>query len=363
MREKARSKGRDSGKRIRAFLFSRGVRFSLGRSCPEGVTSQGFSQWHGRFLASRGLMITLTLTFAAISTLYFLPGTIWEKIRLASEEIGRGLRNRLDILTGKDSRIRREGLMRAISEMEAAFLTGDEKGGSKEIPRYKFFTALVFKILDCARRFGGPRNALLSGLKEGLVKDDHFERQIIEDRKGGYGQFFTVAAITWIFIFVSKHVAFISAPAGAIFMVFVLHLMGLIAFHSLYQFHFQKCFAGFEEIFSCLYTCRSLLGVGLPLSQVAKEADTESVLKKGDVRFDGIRDRLSGLLQRLQKNGAPVEAALCDAISETWFLQERAFEAFRRRLLVIKYIVLIVFFLMAYFVYLFSILSGMLARF
>jgi hypothetical protein len=308
-------------------------------------------------------MMRITLTLAALGALYFLPEEIWEKIHMASEENWRLMRRRLDILTGKDSRLRRERLMRSLSEMEAAFLTGDENGGSKEIPRYKFFTVLVFKILDCARRFGGPRNVLLSGLKQGLVKDDHFERQIIEDRRAGYGQFFTVAAITWIFIFVSRHVAFISAPTGAILMVFGLHLLGLAAFHSLYQFHFQKCFAGFEEIFSCLYTCRSLLGVGLPLSLVVKEADTESILKKGDMRFDGIRKRLSGLLQRLQKNGAPVEAALCDAISETWFLQEQAFETFKRRLLVIKYIVLIVFFLMAYFVYLFSILSGMLARF
>ena len=60
---------------------------------------------------------------------------------------------------------------------------------SAELPQYKFYTAIIGKILSLSRQYGGSFKEGIWQWREGIAKDQQFDQEIKGVMHSGYAQF------------------------------------------------------------------------------------------------------------------------------------------------------------------------------
>ena len=303
--------------------------------------------------------------FSFILFLIFLPERSWEKLgqmMICLFERLKKVRQDLSHKTGMSKEkmplwgeeTRGQHLLKIFPEMEAKLALGI-KTITFTLPQYKFYTALLFNLLEVHRRLGIGLKFILPELRVNLIKDLQFEQKIIGNIVGGNIQFLVITATTWSFIILSSTLA--QLPLNFSDLAFILFIQILaFCFFNLAFFQLKKrSFLTYDEAIERLYLFSSLTEIGLPINQVLKESkilEGDFLLNKS---FRAISLRLTGLVTRWKEMGFSPKVETNEIIKEIWHSKEVRFERFLKHLDLLKFVILAFFFLPAYFFYLYSI--------
>ena len=225
----------------------------------------------------------------------------------------------------------------------------------KFLPQYKFYTNLLELLFENYRRLGIGIKKILPEIRSGMVKDLQFEKKIFDEIVSGLWQFMIIAVTTWSFVFLSSTLADIPRSWGTTLWMGVLQISGVIAFFYLVSIFKSKIFYKFSKSIEELYLFTSLLDVGLPLNEILSRSGILNGNLTSYKSFETISFRLNQLVSRLKETGLSPKEESQEIIREIWHLQEESFHKFTKIVQVLKFSILVFFFLPAYFLYLYSI--------
>ncbi len=225
------------------------------------------------------------------------------------------------------------------------------------LPKYKFYTALLEEIYIFKRQLGTSQEQNLKGLRLGLIQDGKFEKKIQAELLSGYWQFIFITAITWLFVYLSLVLLDRSLMFGLALKMVTIQSLGLLCFGFTFHALKKHRFAEYEKWFFALYSLKTFLQAAKPVSLAIKESGVGQLFQSKKVSFLPLRQSLEEMIFRLTKDGAPIQEDLKFCLDELWFKQECDFEAFLKHLMGLKLMIILVFFLGAYFLYLYSFIS------
>ncbi len=295
-----------------------------------------------------GMTNAFMIYFVVILSILFLPERVWEffwqKLSFRFER-----RN----LFAKEKSAGEE-LLQAIPELEASLSVGMKMSGLK-LPEYKFFTSLIYILLENNRRLGIGLKNVLGELKQNLILDLQFEGKLLDHTLGANAQFLVIALTTWFFIFFSSQLADLPLDSFILLLIILVQLSGIFVFNFLLKLIKKRTFNKFNQAISRLYLFGGLSEIGLSFGQVLEESKVMASENWSHRLFLPCARRLSGLVARWKETGLSPVSGSREIIGELWHLKEVSFVRFLKHLDLLKFVILAGFFLPAYFLYLYSI--------
>ncbi len=260
----------------------------------------------------------------------------------------------------------RQSLIASLVELESdsrissAVVSGASgEDGSISLPKYKFYSKIVFQMLGYCRNYGISLNTIVQNLRVGIIKDDKFERKMTQQKNGSLFQFIFISFATWFFIFFSYRLIGIMVNSKILIIISLLQSCGIVLFFLVSRYLRVRVFSHFESFFSSLYTLQALSSVGLPINHVGDKAEFEQLFKIDNPKFSYLQRRFRKMIYGWTRDGRPISNETGLLIDELWFLQEQSFEEFQRKQTALKFIVIAVFYLSSYFLFFLSLFSAM----
>lgn len=248
---------------------------------------------------------------------------------------------------------RGRAIIEGIADMETYLSRGLVRSAT-ELPRYKFYTGLIHLILSYGRNYGASILGIVRKIRQGIIMDYQFERKLQSEFFGGLVQFVLIGFMTWIFIFISDSIICAETLFSVRFLVGGLQIFGVVLYFFIYFGWRKKNFLIYSKYFSGLYVLDSLSEVGVSLQLMLEQSGVEKLFEINKRKFCYVDNRLENAIEASRKQGMPIKKELDDIINEVWFLQEQQFGKFVKQMAGLKFVILALFFLSAYFVYLFS---------
>lgn len=227
------------------------------------------------------------------------------------------------------------------------------------LPQYKFYTEIVSLILYLARKIGGNYRDSLLFLREGLQIDRQFEKRVSEVSKGLYLQMLLVIIVTWGFVLGAHSLVKISIHPIYFISIFLWQISGVTLMPLSMRILRKKYFGDIGQIWKILYVLKSLVKIPLPRSEVMSLAGISDLDKVHQNSLETIVLKLKEVCQKALKHGTSYEDDIKYLMGELRFQESWHFELFEKKLLVIKLILLSVFFLPSYLAFLFLLLRDL----
>lgn len=224
-----------------------------------------------------------------------------------------------------------------------------------ELPKYKFFTDLILELLQLHKKLGINLSLYLPKIRLELQRDYRFEKKVQELMINCAYQFLIIIAVTWGFIFFSSMMINVFPSGIVVVSILFLQFIGVVIFFYLKHFLYQKTFLELEKIIEKFYKFLSLIDVGIPMAKVLEYSQIAALSNTKEKNLTTYAQRVNQLLIYWQQNGHSPKSEMSEILEDIWALKETLFEAFLKKLEVLKFIVLALFYLPAYFLYLFSI--------
>ena len=229
---------------------------------------------------------------------------------------------------------------------------------TEDVPRYKFYTDLFLTLIRFNRTYGSPLKGPLSRLQQHLSRDIQFEQRVQGIRRESVAQFVLMSGIIWFFMLVAGQAFELPRNIRVDMSVAILQGMGWLCFYFLdgvlKRIHL-KWFAG---VAGPLYSFDSLLQTGLSCGEMIKISRIGEALDIFEKMFPRHHLRLEGMLRKWRERGAPLSEEWKLFLQEIWGQIEEKCGTYAKCLQVVKFLVLVLFFLSSYFVYLSSLFNG-----
>lgn len=311
------------------------------------------------------MMTNISLYFSFLFLLAFLTEEHWEKFgqkMINLYDFLKKARLQMGIKTGLSrenwplfgEEIRGRELLKVFPEMEAKLSLG-VKNLTIHLPRYKFYTPLLFNLLEIHRRLGVSLKAILPELRVNLIKDLQFEKKMISNMVGGNIQFMVITFTTWSFILLSSTLADLPLRYSDLFLISLVEGSAFLVFNISFSKIKNHSFTKYDDAIERLYLFVSLAEIGLPINQVLDESKVLESPFMVNKSFRDLAERLTGLVKRWKEMGFSPRVETHEIIKEIWHAKEADFERFLKHLDLLKFVILAFFFLPAYFFYLYSI--------
>lgn len=299
--------------------------------------------------------------FTVLVSILFLPERIWNFLWVKIEKVRLFLSHANEKNPLLKERVQGEKLLNFLPELEAKMGMGI-KTAQIEIPHYKFYTKLLYDLLDVHRRLGISLKFILPELRSNLLKDLSFEKKISSSILGGNLQFLVISFTTWAFIFFSSALAEIPLNVFDLFLILIVQILAVIVFNIVTKKVRGFIFLKYSHVIEELYLFSSMVEIGLPAGKVL----SESKILDGDLvkfkEFYFCAARTKEHVARWRENGISPKIGVGEVVAEIWQLKEGSFLKFLKTLDLIKFSVLAFFFLPAYFYYLYSIFQFFLLQ-
>ena len=214
------------------------------------------------------------------------------------------------------------------------------------LPQYKFFTPLCFEVRELQLRHGLSSFSVLNKLRPWISKDVQFEEKILGQLKSSMAQFFILSLFTWIFYLNARFSLEISSNWKGFT---ALQLIGFISFLLVFKKQKSKFFWEIEALSQRAFLFRSLKEVGLSMSEVLSKSKADQSFQILDPQIKNQGELLIKLCQRWTVEGCSIEEDLSEIISELDFLREERRRHFEVRLGALRFIHLVSFYLLGYF--------------
>ena len=245
-------------------------------------------------------------------------------------------------------------LQRALGET----VTGG--GFREEAPEYKFYTELYLELIRFNRTYGAPLKEPLRALQEHLSRDIQFERRVGGIRRESLAQFVLMSAIIWFFTVVAGGTFELPRNVGVDALMALLQGVGWFCFYFfdgvLKKIHLRW----FGQVARPLYSFDSLLKTGLSCGEMIRISGVGEALDVFEKIFSQHHLRLEGILSKWRERGVPLSSEWKLFLQEIWALAGDKCETYAKCLQVVKFLVLVLFFLSSYFVYLSSLFGDFL---
>lgn len=245
-------------------------------------------------------------------------------------------------------------LLVTMSECEAKISLGIKILPS-HIPKYKFYTSLLEQLFLAHRTLGIGIKKCFPEIRSALIRDLQFEKKLLDELISGFLQILVIGATTWSFVFLSSHIADIPLSKKTLYAMLALQMGGIFLFLAMVKKLKKKTFFKFSKAIEELYLFRSLIEIGLPLNDILKRSQILTGSFMSFKLFMKLSERLKKLVERLKETGMSPRDETQEIILEIWHLQEEKFHQFTKIVQILKFSILVFFFLPAYFLYLYSI--------
>ena len=229
-----------------------------------------------------------------------------------------------------------------------------------KLPEYKFYTGVVTILLQLARKMGGNYQESILYLREGLQSDRQFEKKTHEITLGLYLQMGLMMAMTWIFIFTALYLVEVKMSIHKLVLIFIWQLIGMTSLPFILNYLRKKYFGDIGKIWKILFVLKSLLKVPLSRSEVLTFAGVQELANIKQKSLDVIVMKLKTTCQNTLKMGISYEDDVKYLMGELRFQEKWHFELFEKRLVVIKLVLLSVFFLPSYLSFIFLLLGDLM---
>jgi hypothetical protein len=250
-------------------------------------------------------------------------------------------------------------------ELEAWLKRFSWKGSSvnvqAQLPRYKFYTEVVEILLSLARKIGGSYQDSVLFLREGLQADRLSEKKLREMLRGLWLQMLLMMALTWGFITSALVLTEMRIATWKLLLILLWQVLGLSVLPFVLQYLRRKYFADIGRLWKILYVLLSLAHVPLSRSEVFTIAGVSDLKNIRQKTLDGLTEKLSALCQRALQVGGGYGDEVRSLMDELRFLERWHFELFEKRLVVLKLLLLAVFFLPSYLAFIFILLGDLMA--
>jgi len=260
----------------------------------------------------------------------------------------RALRDRLPVISTVAAG---DKLLLGLTEFEGRLSCG-MMGGEFSLPKFKFYTTLILKLLEAQRRDGISIRKLLPELRAGVQRDIQFEKKISKVVFGGNFQFLVITLATWGFVFFSQQLVEIKLDITLGLLMVILQLLGFILLNVLTAKLKKSKFKAFTSAFSELYLFSSLIEVRLPMKTILAESQIMNGVLVSSSIFGSLAKRITSSVERWKTSGISPKAESEELIKEVWYAQEEEYQDFIKKLEVLKFIIMALLFLPAYFIYL-----------
>ena len=223
------------------------------------------------------------------------------------------------------------------------------------LPRFKFYTGLIERLLEAQRLEGISFKKLIPELRLGIQKEMQFEKKVMKEILGGNLQFIIIVFTTWSFIFFSQALIAVKINNLIIFFILLLQVLGFILFNFLAKWLKKKQFANYSNAFREIYLFQSLVEVRMPIQTILQESQIASGVLVTHPRFHLLARRIIHSVERWRSTGLSPKEESIELTKEIWHQEEEDFLDFIKNLQILKFILMALLFLPAYFLYLASI--------
>jgi len=218
-------------------------------------------------------------------------------------------------------------------------------GDSIFLPQYKFFNPLCLELRELQLKHGIGASRVLTSLRKWLAEDIQFEEKTQSILKNSLAQFAILSAFTWIFYLNAKY----SLGVQSSWLLFsILQIAGGISFLFLYRHQKRKYFSSLEELFERGFLFKTLKPVGISVGEVLSRSRADQILETKDKLISKLALELLKLSQRWTSSGAQVDLELDELLGEINFLREERRRKFELKLGGIRFIHMVVFYLLGY---------------
>ena len=254
---------------------------------------------------------------------------------------------------------RGENLIKQLGHFEVSFLVKFKKN-TDSIISYKFYSTILELLLTLNKKFGAPIKSRVKIIKRSLVKDIHLEKKLLAEIKGGLFQFILISFITWFFIYFVEKMLLLKLNQSVALLIIFLQISGLIIFLTAYNFIKKREYKDFDTIIKMITVMNVLLEVGLPQTKIVEYAGSNELSNLKKKNLISICDRFKLLIISWQKHGISIMDDLSILEEEISFVLDESGRLFFKKVEILKYTILTLFYLSAYFIYLFTLTNSFL---
>lgn len=229
-----------------------------------------------------------------------------------------------------------------------------------ELPRYKFYGEVVEILLNLARKMGGNYQESILFLRDGLQVDRQFEKKLKEMILGTWLQMGLMMLLTWAFIIGSLSMVEVKVSLFKLALILIWQSLGLSALPFLLKYFRQKFFGDIGSLWRMLYVLNSLVKVPLSRTEVMTLAGIGNLKLIRQQTLSHIVEKLKDTCQKALQMGGSYEEEIKSLMDELRFQERWHFELFEKRLMVIKLVLLSIFFLPSYLAFIFLLLGDLL---
>jgi hypothetical protein len=229
------------------------------------------------------------------------------------------------------------------------------------LPTYKFYSEVIEVLLNLARRLGGNYQDSLLLLREGLQLDRQFEKKIKEAKLGIWLQIGLMMALTWSFIIGALNLVDVKVKFTHLTLIFLWQSVGLFLLPFTLSYLRKKYFEDIGKIWKILFVLRSLIKVPLSRTEVLSMAGIQGLNHIKQKSLMLLVQKLKETCQKTLKLGVSYEEDVNYLMEELRFQEKWFFELYEKRLMVIKLVLLSMFFLPSYLAFIFLLLGDLMA--
>lgn len=232
-----------------------------------------------------------------------------------------------------------------------------------ELPRYKFFSELVEMLLSLARQWGAQYQQVFMTLREILHQDLQFEKELKEFLQGCWFQMIFIVLMSWLFIILGTSWVKIPFPLHYMVCIGIWQSLGMIFFFVGIKMLKKKFLAALGAYWRSLICLRSLAETALPRSEVVRMSQLKNLDSYPEAQWQDFKLKVQHLGQWMMSSGQSPVKEIGYLMDELRFLEKHQIQKFQKMSHVLKFAILVVFFIPAYFAFLFIIFSNLGAMF
>jgi hypothetical protein len=206
------------------------------------------------------MMTKILIYCALLSCILLLPDRIWEKGWNFIESFLTYLKKVCEKNPFQKEHKNGEKLLSFLPNLEVKLGMG-LKTTSDSIPRYKFYTGLLFHLLEVHQKRGISLKQILPELRLNLSKDLQFETKLRSNLLGGNLQFLAITVTTWFFIIFSSEMAELPLNYADLLIILIIQILGVLVFNLALKKMKNHIFHKFSEAIERLYLFVSLVEI------------------------------------------------------------------------------------------------------
>lgn len=203
-----------------------------------------------------------------------------------------------------------------------------DKKKVQSLYKYRFFTSLIYKILDYSRTHGGPIRSTLGEIRELLLRQYKVDVKIHKIKSVSKLQFISTSFIIWGFAFFSSTLLNFTFETQFFIKIIVLQIGGIIFEHFSLQFLEKKALEEHEHLIEASYIFYILLCSGVALNTCLKESRIQAKLDILSTPFHYYQQNFILLITNWKRYGGAVKDEVFHFLDEVKFGHEGQLEKF-----------------------------------